>query len=153
MGIFGWLKKKLFGISDEEIVNINEKDIIKEDSLNGLDFKGAIDAHLKWKDRLLNFINGQSNENLKVDDVCVDNKCVLGKWIYGDGDKILGEKILELKNTHAAFHKSAGTILKETLEGNKDKALKLLEEGDYVTYSNRVKKLLLQLYVEMADRK
>lgn len=155
MGIFSWIKKNIFGMSDKEAETIDINSIITQgqEELNGLNFKGAIDAHVKWKQRLESFIKGESEEKLKVEDIYVDNKCVLGKWIYGDGGKLCGDDINELKETHAAFHRNAGLVLSESLEGNKDKALNLLNEGDYATYSNRVKKLLLQLYVKMSDNK
>lgn len=155
MGIFGWIKKNIFGISDKEAETIDINSIISQgnEEINGLNFKGAIDAHVKWKQRLDSFIKNESDEVLKVEDIQVDNKCVLGKWIYGDGGNLCGSQIDELKECHAMFHKNAGLVLSEALSGNKEKALTMLNEGDYANCSNRVKKLLLQLYVKMADDK
>ena len=50
-------------------------------------FDDAIAAHIKWKIRLGQFIDGTSTEKLDSAMVCKDNVCVLGKWIYGDGTK------------------------------------------------------------------
>lgn len=154
MGLFDWLKKKIFGMTDNEAEKVDVNSIIgAKEELQGLNFKGAIEAHVKWKQRLEAFIKGESEEKLEVENVFVDNKCVLGKWIYGDGAKLCGSDLDDLKETHAAFHRNAGLVLSTALEGNKDKALEMLEEGDYSTYSNRVKKQLLQLYVKLVDKK
>lgn len=154
MGLFSWLKKSIFGMTDSEAEKVNVNDIIgTQEEIQGLNFKGAIDAHVKWKQRLESFIKGESQEKLEVENVFVDNKCVLGKWIYGDGSKLCGHDLDDLKETHASFHRNAGLVLSTALEGNKEKALGMLDEGDYATYSNRVKKQLLQLYVKLVDKK
>lgn len=154
MGLFSWLKKSIFGMTDSEAEKVNVNDIIgTQEEIQGLNFKGAIDAHVKWKQRLESFIKGESQEKLEVENVFVDNKCVLGKWIYGDGAKLCGHDLDDLKETHASFHRNAGLVLSAALEGNKEKALEMLDEGDYATYSNRVKKQLLQLYVKLVDKK
>ncbi len=154
MGLMGWLKKSIFGISDKEAETIDINSIISkgQEELHGLNFKGAIDSHVKWKTRLEKFVNNESDEKLKVEDVYLDNNCTLGKWIYGDGSKLLGDDLSELKKAHASFHKNAGLVLSEYFEGNKSKSLELLNDGEYPLYSNRVKKLLLQLYVKMSDK-
>lgn len=153
MGLFDWLKKKIFGMTDSEAQKADVNSIIgAKEELQGLNFKGAIEAHVKWKQRLESFINGESDEKLEIENILVDNKCVLGKWIYGDGAKLCGRDLDELKDTHASFHRNAGLVLSIALEGNKEKALEMLEEGDYSTYSNRVKKQLLQLYVKLVDK-
>lgn len=153
MGLFDWLKKKVFGITDEQAEKIDVNTIISsEEDLHGLNFKGAIDAHVKWKQRLESFIKGESDEKLEIENIFIDNKCVLGKWIYGDGGKLCGNDLDELKKTHASFHRNAGLVLSTALEGNKDKALEMLEKGDYASYSNKVKKQLLQLYVKLIDK-
>lgn len=154
MGLFSWIKKSIFGISDHEAEAIDVNSFFSEskEELHGLNFKGAIDAHVKWKTRLEKFVNGESDEKLKVEDVYVDNACTLGKWIHGDGGKLLGDDLEDLKHAHASFHKNAGLVLTEFFDGNKKEALELLNEGEYATYSNRVKKLLLQLYVKMSDK-
>lgn len=153
MGLFSWVKKNIFGISDKEAETIDVNSVISQgqEEINGLNFKGAIDAHVKWKQRLELFIKDESEEKLKVEDISVDNKCVLGKWIYGDGNKLCGNEINELKEAHASFHKNAGLVLNEYFEGNKNKSLELLNDGEYSLYSNKVKKLLLQLYVKMSN--
>lgn len=121
--------------------------------VGGLDFKSAIDAHMKWKIRLESYINGTSAENLKVDVVCRDDQCPLGKWIYSRGGAQFGysETFFDMKAHHANFHRCAGEVLSTAQVGEKDKALHLLHHGDYVRASERVKKLLAKLFVLVAD--
>lgn len=121
----------------------------------GLDFKSAVDAHMKWKVRLESYINGTSNEVLDVDVVCRDDKCPLGKWIYTRGVSEFGysETFFDMKAHHAHFHRCAGDVLRSAQTGEKEEALRLLHQGDYVRASERVKKLLAKLFVLVSDGK
>jgi hypothetical protein len=121
--------------------------------VGGLNFKSAVDAHMKWKMRLESYINGTSTETLKVDVVCRDDQCPLGKWIYSRGGSEFGysETFFDMKAHHANFHRCAGEVLGTAQAGDKDKALYLLHHGDYVRASERVKKLLARLFVLVAD--
>lgn len=121
----------------------------------GLDFKSAVDAHMKWKVRLEAYINGTSTEKLNVDTVCRDDQCPLGKWIYSRGISEFGysETFFDMKAHHANFHTCAGDVLRAAQAGEKEKALHLLHQGDYVRASERVKKLLAKLFVLVSDGK
>lgn len=121
--------------------------------VGGLNFKSAIDAHMKWKIRLESYINGTSSEALKVNVVCRDDQCPLGKWIYSQGGAQFGysETFFDMKAYHANFHRCAGEVLSTAQSGEKDEALKLLHHGDYVRASERVKQLLAKLFVLVAD--
>lgn len=121
----------------------------------GLDFKSAVDAHMKWKVRLDAYINGTSTEVLDVDVVCRDDQCPLGKWIHSRGVSEFGysETFFDMKAHHAHFHQCAGDVLRTAQAGEKERAHKLLHQGDYVRASERVKKLLAKLFVLVADGK
>lgn len=123
--------------------------------VGGLNFKSAVDAHMKWKGRLESYINGTSGEDLKVDVVCRDDQCPLGKWIYSRGISEFGysETFFDMKAHHAHFHRCAGEVLHLAQAGEKTQALQLLHQGDYVRASERVKKLLAKLFVLVADGK
>jgi hypothetical protein len=122
--------------------------------VEGLNFMTAIDAHMRWKNRLESYIQGTSEEDLKVETVCRDDLCPLGKWIYGHGSHRFTEvgTFTEMKDQHALFHTCAGKVLAAAQEGRKDEALRMLQHGDYVRASERVKMLLAKLYVQIAEK-
>ncbi len=118
----------------------------------GLNFMTAIDAHMKWKNRLESYIQGTGTEDLKVETVCRDDQCPLGKWIYSTGGERFGniDTFGEMKGQHALFHQCAGRILETAQAGDKDEAMRLLQYGDYVRASEQVKRLLAKLYVRLS---
>lgn len=120
----------------------------------GLDFKGAIDAHMAWKVRLEKCMGGNNEEGLKVDVVCRDDQCVLGKWIYGPGGQQFGHlrEFQEMKMEHMRFHLAAGDVLACCVAGDKDGASEKLKAGDYPRASARVKLHLSRLYVQLTDQ-
>lgn len=143
MGMLDWFKQIAGGreaaLPDEE----------GSAELAGLDFKTAIDAHMKWKVRLEAVIDGRSEETLDVAVVSCDNRCTLGQWLEGAGHDTFGADAVfgELVERHRDFHREAGAVLELAQAGNRDAALKLLR-GDYYRNSERVKVLLARLYAE-----
>lgn len=94
-----------------------------------LDFDSAIEAHLKWKARLSNFISGVGDEKLKSDIVCLDNQCALGKWIYGSGEKFSKYSgYPSLKLNHAQFHQAAGEVVRAVELGKRQEAQRLISQ-------------------------
>lgn len=92
----------------------------------------AIGAHGAWKQRLRTAAMKQET-NLPVEDICSDDKCRFGKWLYGlpvdqrkDGR---AEKVREL---HAQFHKTAGNVALLIRDGKADAALSEIESGAFV---------------------
>ena len=116
-----------------------------------LDFLAAIEAHVRWKIRLESYIAGTSDEELDANEVCRDDQCLLGKWIYGAG----GEKYSDLpkfqfiKETHANFHRCAGDVVRMVDDGDIEGAQKYLFQGDYSTYSHKIKSELARLSLEI----
>lgn len=121
----------------------------------GLNFMTAIDAHMRWKTRLENYIQAISEEDLKVEVVSRDDQCQLGRWIHGPGGERYAEIDVfdDMKRAHAEFHRCAGTVLAETQAGRRKEALALLVRGDYVRASERVKMLLAKLFVLLDERR
>lgn len=119
----------------------------------GLNFKSAIDAHMKWKVRLERCINDNNEEKLKVDLVSRDDQCPLGMWIHGPGGQRFGNlrEFQEMKMEHARFHLCAGDVLTCCLAGDKEGASEKLRSGDYTRASERVKLHLARLYVQVSD--
>lgn len=153
MGILDWFARSTDATGPTTVVPAGGED--KGAEVGGLNFKSAVDAHMKWKIRLDAYINGTSQEDLKADVICRDDQCPLGKWIYGRGGGEFGysETFFDMKAHHANFHRCAGDVLAAAQAGEKERALHLLHHGDYVRASERVKKLLAKLFVLVADGK
>lgn len=102
----------------------------KNNESESINFDEAVQAHLKWKGRLKNFVSGIGNESLKSEVVCKDNNCALGKWIHGPGSHyshLHGYGVL--KANHADFHKAAGAVIKAVEEKDQVSATRLLADG------------------------
>ncbi len=115
-----------------------------------LDVFAAIQAHVQWKQRLLNYINGRSEEQLDPEVVGSDCLCALGRWIYGHGSQHYGKhpNFLSLKSVHADFHGHAAEVVQAVDRGETKQALRLLQSGDYPRASNRIKSMLAGLSLE-----
>lgn len=92
-----------------------------------MNFDDAIAAHIKWKVRLKQFIDGDSTEQLKSGTVCEDNLCDLGKWIYGEGAVFnIRPHYQDLVTKHANFHRCAAEVVKKVEDNDKIGANALL---------------------------
>ncbi len=153
MSILSWFKKAARG---EDTGSVAAAPAMGEEGesaeVAGLNFMTAIDAHMRWKSRLESYIQGASNEAIDMDAICRDDACPLGKWIYSVGGERFGntEAFVEMKAQHASFHRCACKVLEEAHAGHQDVALRMLQHGDYVRASERVKMMLAKLYVQIA---
>lgn len=79
-----------------------------------LDFNKWIQAHREWRQRLTNYVNGNSAEALDETVVCRDDRCPLGQWIHGNGEKYYGDLDIfqNMRQHHAQFHASAGGVIR-----------------------------------------
>ena len=90
------------------------------------DFDGVIQAHMGWKQKLRDFISG-TGENLDPAVVSRDDKCVLGCWIHGEGQRYAKESGFgRLTKSHADFHRCAGDVVRAQLAGDEAGAKRLL---------------------------
>lgn len=103
----------------------------------------AIMAHENWKLRLETYLAGKSEENLRPEVVCCDERCDLGKWIHGDGEAHLGQYMTfqDLKATHKMFHYTASNVVTLSQAGKPDEAKALLH-GEFNKLSTSVKRRL-----------
>ncbi|MDX2471858.1 MAG: CZB domain-containing protein [SAR324 cluster bacterium] len=101
-----------------------------------MDFTEAIAAHSQWKVKLRMYLENNQGD-YTVEEVACDDKCSLGKWIYGDGVAYKNAPAYEpLRNVHADFHVSTSKIIGQIQEGKKDEAKAALESGSpYVDLS------------------
>ena len=132
MGFFS----SLFGFKEAEKAKI----------LGSIDVMEAINAHVRWKMRLENYLNGTSEEQLDPQVICRDDQCVLGKWIHGPAHEYFHEDdgFKTLRADHAQFHVVAGKVV--TSVQAKDKAgAEALMKGDYMQASRKVVSDLTEL--------
>lgn len=117
----------------------------------GIDFMAAIEAHVRWKVRLENYIDGTSTEKLDAEVVGMDNQCPLGKWIYGaGGDKYNANPLFqEIREIHANFHKCSAGIMRQSNAGDKEGAAEALRRGEHFKLSQRIEVKLARLHIEL----
>ena len=116
---------------------------IKTNAQN-FDFNSAISAHLEWKMKLTKYLNNPDG-SLDHKVVCLDNKCKLGSWLYGEGSQFSHKaaSFEHLRKSHAQFHKSAGEIIQNIDNGNKKLAeISMSPAGDYFEASQATVKLI-----------
>jgi hypothetical protein len=160
--MFGWLKGLLDSRGTGHESHISEATVKQADAimaagkeeLEGLNFKSAIEAHLKWKTRLRAVIDGTSEEKLDPKIIAMDNQCVLGKWLHGAGGEKFGAHphFKTLCAEHAKFHRSASLVLELALAKRTQQAMKEMESGDYRDTSLKVTAELAQLFVELGKQ-
>jgi hypothetical protein len=112
-------------------------------------FDDAIAAHIKWKIRLSQFIDGTSTEKLDSGTVCKDNVCALGKWIYGEG---AAHKHLPhygaLLEKHAHFHACAGDVVRK-VETNDKAGARALLNGEFAAAGKETVTSIMELKKEL----
>ena len=111
----------------------------------------AIEAHVRWKVRLENYIDGTTTEKLDVEVVGMDNQCPLGKWIYGiGGDKYNANPLFqEIRGIHADFHTCSASVMRQSDAGDKEGAAEALRRGEHFKLSQRIKAKLARLHIEL----
>lgn len=116
-----------------------------------MNFDDAVAAHIKWKVRLNQFIDGTSAEKLDSNVVCKDNVCDLGKWIYGEGAKYKSAASYgSLLSQHATFHKCASDVVRKVESGDKASAKNLLV-GNFASASKDTVAAILKLKKEVGS--
>lgn len=77
--------------------------------VEGVDVDLFIDAHRQWKVKLRDAIEGR--EKVDAATLSRDNCCALGKWIYGDGQRLSARPAFtQLVERHRHFHSVAGSV-------------------------------------------
>lgn len=112
------------------------------------DFDAAISAHIDWKMKLSKYLQ-KPDGSLDHNKVCLDNACLLGKWIYCEGKSFaaVNPSLFEsVKESHATFHKAAGEIIRLINSGESQKAEEMLgASGQYVSISEKTVTLIKEL--------
>jgi methyl-accepting chemotaxis protein len=130
-GVFG-----LSGRDDRKIDRVQEE----------INFMDAINAHVKCKVHLQNYIDGKLQEQLDPAVVSRDDHCVLGKWIHGPAFRSfpMSPSFYQLRTQHAQMHHIAGNVIMH-VHANDRAAAKALMESTYKEASRKVVKALTEL--------
>ena len=104
----------------------------------------AIGAHSRWITDLKIAIEDGTSE-LDPDAVRTDNQCEFGKWLYDGFPKSEQNSLVfqDIRDTHAAFHRTAAHILRLAMNGQQADALKLMDfRGEFMRLSGHLILLL-----------
>lgn len=82
-----------------------------------MNFDEAVRAHAEWKLKLSNYLR-KPDDSLDATKAGVDNACILGQWLYGEGQKFAQlDEYKELIKEHALFHKAVSDIIRRKNKG------------------------------------
>ncbi len=109
-----------------------------------MNFKEAIAAHVKWKETLSSYIL-DPDHSLAPSEICKDNQCTLGKWIYGTAAEFYGNtpEYEVLRKDHADFHRVTADIVRILNQGIKKTDLQLF--GENTEFDNVSQKIIKTL--------
>lgn len=114
-------------------------------------FYEAVEAHIKWKVRLANYIDGNSSEELDPAVITCDDRCDLGKWIYANQETFKDHELFtSVLHDHAEFHKTAAGIVVLCHSGQQQMATANLS-GPYAEISRKVIKGIVRLASEVEE--
>ena len=143
--------RDFFGIGTHSRKELTEK---VAHAATGLDFEMAIAGHENWKLRLQAFLEGTSTEVFASEQICFDDRCDLGKWIYSTGRAKLGSfpGFTALQGHHKMFHYAASNVVSLNQAGKNDDARKMLD-NQFNHFSEQVVDILTALRKISASRK
>lgn len=146
MGLLDWLHRAEKTEQKGEKHQMPEFDGHEEEFL-GLNMRLAIEAHLKWKERLEKALAGSSAEHLEVGVVAADDRCILGQWLHGEAKRQFAQhpEYAALVRAHSDFHLMAGDILCDAHDGKVEDARDKLRSS-FRHKSDRVQLALVRLY-------
>ena len=115
-----------------------------EDSVPAeLDVDAAINAHVRWKARLMDYLEGRLPVGLDPDVIRRDDYSALGRWLHGVGADLLGPHPAYplLMARHRYFHEQAAEMVQWAQQGEWDHVVAILN-GRYRFASNQIVLLL-----------
>lgn len=124
----------------------------KEKIRNEIDLAEAVQAHVRWKLRLQDYLDGKSSEKLDPMVICRDDQCDLGKWIHSSGMGYFHdlEPFHQLRSDHAQFHYVAANVVQH-VHANDRAAAEAALHGEYQQVSHKVVVALTELNKAVAD--
>ena len=150
----GNLYRGFTGHAIEESAIAPEEDAGADDEVAGLNFRSVVDAHLSWRTRLADVINGKSNEKLEPAIVGADDQCRLGKWLKGPiKDQFANDPEFQtLLAEHARFHQIAGQVLQQAQSGQTQQAQQMLNDREFTGLSRTLCTRLLNLHQSLSKK-
>lgn len=114
--------------------------------LAALDIDAAINAHERWKSRLMDYLEGRTSYGVDPALVRRDTHSALGRWLHGVGAEVLGDQATYplLLARHKYFHEQAANLVELAQQGEWDRAVQVLN-GGYRYGSSQVVLLLKEL--------
>ena len=114
----------------------------------GLDFFKARSAHLAWRVRIRDFLDG--NKNMNASEALSHRDCSLGQWLYHTGLDCFGHsaEMRELESAHEHLHKIIKEIVSLKNAGETDRAEAMY--GDVEFLSGQVAGLIKNLERQVA---
>lgn len=111
-----------------------------------LDIDAAIASHERWRLQLQDMVNGRSQEVMRPERICRDDRCDLGRWLHGTGRVRLGHypAFGMLVARHKYFHQRAAEVVMLFQAGQQQRAVQLLNSSCRHA-SNQVLLLLKEL--------
>ncbi len=100
-------------------------------------FEQAVSAHKEWKTAFERAVRSGGSD-LKVEVVRADNRCLLGMWLYGDGQQAIANPTAShmLRDIHAEFHAAAANVLLLAVAGRIHEAVAALsDDSPYLQWS------------------
>ncbi len=119
------------------------KTVLQAEAYTGLDFNEALNAHMRWKQRLLDMLQSPDQANLDPNEVARDDCCTLGRWLSAEGKSKYGRgaQFTELLLAHRGFHTSAAQVVHKIQSQDLMAASQELV-GNFEKYSAKVHVLL-----------
>ena len=111
-----------------------------------IDIDAAIASHEGWRLQLQDMVNRRSEEVMRPERICLDDRCDLGRWLYGTGRVRLGHypAFGMLVARHKYFHQQAAEVVTLFQAGEQQRAVQLLNSSCRHA-SNQVLLLLKEL--------
>ena len=111
-----------------------------------LDVDAAINAHERWKARLMDYLEGRLPVGLDPDVIRRDDYSALGRWLHGVGADLLGPHpaypLLMARLRY--FHEQAAEMVQWAQQGEWDHVVAILN-GRYRFASNQIVLLLTSI--------
>jgi len=111
-----------------------------------MNFDEAIQVHAAWKVVLSTYLRSIDG-TLKAAEARADNRCALGRWLYGEGKKYSSTAEYQiLIAEHARFHRAAGEVVERANSGQDVNANHVLHsESEYGIASLNIVKAIMDL--------